>query len=156
MEKNSTPSNSATSSDCEICPSLLASNLRKSRSVSTSAAIATDRPHSDDHQEGAKSVWEGAGQREDYGHGAVLPDVGAGITVTCCRDGRLSRCRVRAVRQAAITPSGGDMGRAGCEAWRAWWRRGGEARAQREWCAGAEGGDTARDVRGRHRRGRRQ
>jgi hypothetical protein len=52
MEKNPTPSNSATSPDCEICSSLLASNLRKQRFVSSLAAAMTGRLRSDDHREG--------------------------------------------------------------------------------------------------------
>jgi hypothetical protein len=90
------PSNSATSSDCEICPSLLASNLRKPRFVSSPVIVVTGRPHSDDHQEGAKPVWEGAGRREDSGH-VVLSDTRAGVVVTCYRDEQLSRGRVRLV-----------------------------------------------------------
>jgi hypothetical protein len=52
MEKNPTPSNSATSLDCEICSSLLALNLRKQRFVSSLAAAMTGRLRSDDHREG--------------------------------------------------------------------------------------------------------
>jgi hypothetical protein len=58
MEKNPMPSNSATSSDYEIYPSsLLASNLRKSCSVSSPVVVVTGRPHSDDHQKGAKGLF---------------------------------------------------------------------------------------------------